>query len=50
MNNQPEIANILVDSNAPTITDKLTVLSKEALANKEVIKAYLGGDDEDGNN
>lgn len=29
MNNQPEIANILVDSNAPTITDKLAVLSKE---------------------
>ena len=29
MNNQPEIANILVDSNASTITDKLAVLSKE---------------------
>ena len=29
MNNQPEITNILVDSNAPTITDKLAVLSKE---------------------
>lgn len=29
MNNQPEIANILVDSNTPTITDKLAVLSKE---------------------
>ena len=29
MNNQPKIANILVDSNTPTITDKLAVLSKE---------------------
>lgn len=29
MNNQPEITNILVDSNTPTITDKLAVLSKE---------------------
>lgn len=29
MSSQPEIANILVDSNAPTITDKLAVLSKE---------------------
>lgn len=29
MNNQPEIANILVDNNTPTITDKLAVLSKE---------------------
>ena len=29
MNNQPEIANILVDSNDSTITDKLAVLSKE---------------------
>lgn len=29
MNSQPEIANILVDSNAPTIIDKLAVLSKE---------------------
>ncbi|MDY3890361.1 MAG: ABC transporter ATP-binding protein [Bacilli bacterium] len=42
------------------ICDEVTVLNfgqvltqgptKEALANKEVIKAYLGGDDEDGNN
>lgn len=29
INNQPKIANILVDSNVPTITDKLAVLSKE---------------------
>lgn len=29
VNNQPKIANILVDNNAPTITDKLAVLSKD---------------------
>lgn len=29
MSNQPETANILVDSNTPTITDKLAVLSKD---------------------
>ena len=29
MSSQPEIANILVDNNAPTITDKLAVLSKD---------------------
>lgn len=34
MNNQPEIANILVNSNTPTITDKLAVLSKEDIDKK----------------
>lgn len=29
MSSQPKIANILVDSNTPTITDKLAVLSKD---------------------
>jgi len=29
MSSQPEVANILVDNNAPTITDKLAVLSKD---------------------